>query len=480
MSNTPRLVVHRRRFVPAVLLSVGVLAAPALAQSESAALRACADQRRQSTQEADAEKRKQQTDAVARHKIALRNCGNDAACKSAATRTYHDEQREIANRYTEAAAAIRKVEIDCQQAARSGRGAAPAAASRDEMIRLRAELNEILQAPSLNPLAAAGEFFRGLLDWAAGTLQVMADRPGRPVEALVDYLVNHRPESFAQQFERGERALREFQDNPAYFLGKNAPNFVPMPAPQAAAASSRMVNAGRRLTQLNAEANRFAPVGRQLLTPTRNLPRAPLDIGPPPLAGPGSVRPPMRGRGLDPPPYGNSAPSPRSGIPPTCYENQCFKNTQAVADYWETGQWVEPSPRGYPLAEELSDLPTISERVIQDLRHRYGGARAKDPFHGDHGQLAHSLGIPVSATKESIEQALGKAGPGAQGRVFVQWERQVGSDVLRGGHVVNVRALPGGGVEFFDRATQGVAHLLGAVEPALWRDAREIFFFRTH
>jgi hypothetical protein len=85
----------------------------------------------------------------------------------------------------------------------------------------------------------------------------------------------------------------------------------------------------------------------------------------------------------------------------------------------------------------------------------------------------------VASSKAGIEDVMRQKGPGAQGYAFVRWEETVGNEVAGGGHIVNVRTLENGVVEFFDRATQHVADLRGAVEPALWRNAREVFFFLT-
>jgi hypothetical protein len=150
-----------------------------------------------------------------------------------------------------------------------------------------------------------------------------------------------------------------------------------------------------------------------------------------------------------------------------------------VDEYWKTGNWQEPPVRGYPLAEELHDLPTPGAVLIQDLRRGYGGRNALDPMHGSLGQKAHAHGIPVASSKNQIEDVMRQKGPGAQGFAMIQWEQDVAGIRLGGGHIVNVRTLENNVVEFFDRSTQNIANLRGMVEPAMWQNAREVYFFLT-
>lgn len=109
----------------AALITIGIVgSSAALGQSNSAQF--CRDRAETSMQSHDAEKRKQQADVVAQYQVDMRNCGKDANCKSAATQRYHDRQREIANQDSLARAAIRKQEIDCNQAFASLRPIGPA------------------------------------------------------------------------------------------------------------------------------------------------------------------------------------------------------------------------------------------------------------------------------------------------------------------------------------------------------------------
>jgi hypothetical protein len=46
----------------------------------------------------------------------------------------------------------------------------------------------------------------------------------------------------------------DFQQNPARFIGREIPNYLPLPAANAAEQASAAANAGRRVIQLNGEA----------------------------------------------------------------------------------------------------------------------------------------------------------------------------------------------------------------------------------
>ena len=212
--------------------------------------------------------------------------------------------------------------------------------------------------------------------------------------------------------------------------------------------------------------NQFAQTAQNLTRPTGNgqiqprpRPSGPPDVGPPPLA-PIPEFPNMR-------------------IPPTCYENQCWPNVQAVDEYWKTGQWLEPRPRGYPWAEELSDLSTPNSLIRRDLQRKHGGANALDPGHGPGGLQIMAAGDAVTSSKAQIESALRALGPGKQGYVFVEWQQQVGNELVKASHVVNVRTLRDRTVQFFDRATLTDPRLRGAVDPNMWASATGVWFHRS-
>jgi hypothetical protein len=472
-----------------LIAATALVAAPLHGQSRADVIQACAEARKKETLEADAEKRKKQADAKTKRTIGHRNCGTDRDCNNQVTRTYQDEIREIANAFDLAITEIRKREIDCQTTGGTGTaGRDPGNLNHRGMMELSAELNTIRSNPLQNLLGAADRLFKGLLDWGVETLNFLAQPRGgfgefgEPVKQIVDYLVNHKPNSFEQQYEKVGKAVEDFRRDPAYTLGKNAPNLVPLPAARAAEQATGVANAGRRLVQLNAEAKGFTPLANQITRAAANPARRPPLVEPPPLAGPdrGPVIPPSGSPYRGPPPeFGNTPMQPRSGIPPTCFENQCWQNARAVDRYWRDGVWHEPPKRGYPLAEELHDLPAPGAVILQDLRQAHGGRGALDPLHGSLGKQAHAHGIPVRSSRTQIEDVMRQKGPGAQGYVFVRWEETVGNEIARGAHVLNVRTLENDVVQFFDRATQHITGLAGAVEPALWRNAKDVFFFLT-
>lgn len=448
--------------------------------ARTAALKDCADSRQADTLKADADRQKRLEDANAKQTIGLRNCDTDQACRDKVLQTYRDEVRQIQNDYTQATTNIRKQEIDCNTAAMSGKPAP------NGMYQLAAQIDAIRNNVMDNFLAAADSLFKGLLDWASGTLNFLAQPRstgfgefGTPMKQIIDYLVNHKPTSFQDQYKKMQAAVQQYQQNPARFIGQQIPNLLP--GGKATEEMTAMSNAAKELAALNAEAKQFAPLAERLMTPSK-LP--PLKVDPPPLTGGsrGPVIPPTGSLDRVPPPDMGAGPlQPRSGVPPTCFENQCFKNAQAVDNYWKTGVWEEPTPRGYPLVDELHDLPSPGVAITQDLRRGPGGgANALDPMHGPDGQLAQAHGIPVPSSKGQIENVMGNLPPGSQGMAFVKWQVQVGNEVVSGGHVINVRTLQNQAVEFYDRATQHVAGLQGAVDPALWNYATEVFFFLRH
>jgi len=448
-------------------------------RDRTAAVKACADARKTETIKAEAERAKRMEDANAKETIGFRNCQTDKACKDKVTQTWRDEVRKIQNDYTQAVADIRKREIDCNAGVMTGKpvGSGP-------MYELAAQIDAIRNSALDNVLGAADNLFKGLLDWASGTLKFLAqprgdfDKFGAPMQQILDYLVNHKPTSFEDQYKKMEAAVQQFQQNPARFIGQQIPNLIP--GGTATQEMNAVSSAARRLAVLNAEAKQFVPLARKLTTPsklpTRNVTPPPLTVGTRPPVNPpaGSLDRPL------PPSFGNEPPRPRSGVPTTCYENQCWRNVQAVDRFWKTGVWNEPTPRGYPLVEELHDLPTPVSAIIQDLRKQAGGAQALDPRHGPLGQQAHAHGIPVASSRGQIEDVMGQLPPGSQGYAFIDWEMTVGNEVIGGGHVVNVRTLQNQTVEFFDRATQQTAGLLGAVDPQIWNNAKQVYFFLTH
>jgi hypothetical protein len=476
----------RPRF--ATVLFVIVLGVPALSAQTSqvsqaartAALKDCADARLADLRKTDADRAKRLEDANAKQTIGLRNCDTDQPCRDKVIQTYRDETRQIQNDYTQATTDIRKKEIDCTTAAQSGKPD-----PNNAMYQLAAEIDAIRNKPLENMLAAADSLFKGLLDWASGTLNFLAQprgdfgQFGAPMQSIIDYLVNHKPTSFQDQYKKMQAAVQQYQQNPARFIGQQIPNLIP--GGKATEEMTAMGNAARKLATLNAEAKQFAPFAERLVTPTK-LP--PLKVEPPPLTGGsrGSFLPPAGSPDRIPPPdVGNGPLRPRSGMPPTCFENQCWRNVQAVDTYWKTGVWKEPTPRGYPYVEELNDLPTPRVIVTQELkRGPGGGANALDPRLGPDGQLNQSFGIPTESSHAEIENIMRNLPPGSQGYAFIDWAITVGNDVAKGNHVVNVRTLQNNAVEFFDRATQHVAGLQGAVDPQMWANARRVYFFLTH
>lgn len=467
----------------AVMLGAVPLAAMAAPPQRDA----CTDARNEDNARAQAQYSKDARDALTARDDALRACGDSSSCKRQAGEQYTERMKQVIQALEHERAEVYKQEVDCRLEAKLKRGQsaqkpetpdATDPTSTGTLYKLRAELDDIRGNLLDNVLAAGDQFFKGLLDWGSGLLQLMAQPRGsftefgEPLKQIIDYVVNHKPESFAQQYERAQKAIEEFKQNPARVFGQQIPNLAPLPTAGAAAQVRAAATAAQRLARVNAAANRFAPIARRLVTPT-NLPKQLSTTTPPPLRGVGTAGPPSRGGRLPPEPPAGSYPDP-SGIPPTCFENGCFKNIQAVDEFRRTGVWREPVPPGL-----FVDSTTPTPLVFQELKNAHGGSRALDPLHGPDGQFLHAQGFPVSSSKGQIETAMGNLGPGAQGYVFVNLETVVGAVKTRWAHAVNVWTEADGSVTFFDRATLKDPTLRGAASPQMWQLATETFFMRT-
>jgi hypothetical protein len=147
-----------------------------------------------------------------------------------------------------------------------------------KMHKLAAEMNDLAHQPSTgNP---AVEFAKGLADWAGQTLTYLAQKPGVPLQqaaqAIANYLTNDNAANHRVLRAAAEKAVQQFEQNPARFLGQNAPNFIPWTALSKIKALSQIAKVESAATRLEAaaqaerslattfeEAMQDAPIGAQ-------------------------------------------------------------------------------------------------------------------------------------------------------------------------------------------------------------------------
>lgn len=346
---------------------------------------------------------------------------------------------------------------------------------RTQLDQRRFELEAIRNDPGRNVLIATSEFFRGMSDMLIQMLTFLAQPRGDfndfgvPAKQLMAYLVNHSPESHAQRFESAIKAVEQFKQNPAYAVGYGTPAAAGMLLGARLQVARELDQAANSLLKTNATANRIGMLEQQSATAARRGARIP----PPPASGPTTRPPQAPDPGLPPPAVFDSR-----GIPATCFRNQCLRNSIAVDRYWRTGQWVEPPVRGIPGIEELEDLPALSRATVsRELRAEFGGGRAIDPGHGPNGLQEHAMGNPVPSSRLQIDQTmrqLAQQGRRAQGIIVLDQEVMgANGQLARTGHVFNVRTLPDGRIEYFDRAFRGLP------SEGDWQAARQVWFFRT-
>lgn len=339
---------------------------------------------------------------------------------------------------------------------------------RAQLVQRRHELIAIRTDPALNPLVVGDEFARGMVDMIVETIDSLAQPPGEPVRRLVAYLVNHKPESHAARYRNALEAVAEFQHNPAYVIGKQTPGAVAMLLGARLQFARDVNDAAKSLTASNGTAVELAQMQRSAIASSKAGLRPPGSR----TGGPGTGNP-----GLDVGPPPPSIPSSAS-ITPTCYQNNCLRNSIAVDKYWKTGRWQEPRrPAGYPGIEDLEDLAAPKLRVSLELRNAFGRGNAVDPMHGPNGLQEHALGHPVASSRLRIEETLrelAQRGEMGQGIVLLDQEVMLPDGTMyRGGHIANVRVHPGGRMETYDRAFGG------PIPEREWQVARQVWFYRT-
>lgn len=303
------------------------------------------------------------------------------------------------------------------------------------VFKLGAEMNvladEMHTTTDGNPGA---EFLGGLADWASETLQFLSQRPGVPLQqmaqSLVTYLTNDNANNHQQLRVAAEQALREFQTNPARFIGRNLPDVLP---------TGGLGRAGA-LRQINA-VEKAAERVRRVVTERRQVK--------------GSIERTLRQNRR----YGAGTP------PQPCFAaNACFPGALAEADLFKAnggvgdgigvrGVYPDVRPGGFG-----DDMAHTSEQVLKRLEPRGKSYVPRSPGSFTAEQLEmiwRGQPIPMQSMQD-IERLLVREGVGSQGLVFVDYQPLImpGMTVNLRGHVFNAQNL-NGTIRFVDHTEPG-------------------------
>jgi hypothetical protein len=323
------------------------------------------------------------------------------------------------------------------------------------LFQLGAEMNEIAKNQGGHS-DAGSEFLGGLAEWAGETIQFLAQRPGAPVEqtakGIMDYLTNDNAANHRALRAAAEEALRDFQKNPARFLGKNLPDLLPAPG-----IASNKARALQRIAQVEKGANRV----KRMTDAEKKLERFYKKVGPS-----------AEGYGANVQEH-------------ACFAiNSCVDEALAEAQLFKTGgpigdgtPWKIVGTRGLqtpkfpdapsgrpPLTPESQNwpkgMPYDPNQPLLDLRHTPEQLYAKLKPYGDNfaprrpgtynpeqlDMIWNGRPIPMEGP-EHIAKILEREGIGSQGLVIAEYKRPKGNV---SGHMVNFQN-PDGTVAVVDR-----------------------------
>lgn len=292
----------------------------------------------------------------------------------------------------------------------------------------RARRNQVFQLSAQVTAArrslgkATDEFLKGVLDWAKSTLDFLAQKPGEPLnqmaEGIVKYLTNDNAANHAQLRGQAEEAVRQFQANPARFMGQLVPNLVPLPKVQALSQLARVEAGASRALAVAANEQRFTRAYNGAIA--RSEQRA------------------ARGG------FGISTPA------DACLaQNACFPTAIAQDILWRS---EEPFVIQGVQATAANDMRTTAADAMAILqKHNDPGfmPRRADLYTGE--QLTSIwMGEPIPATLEQMTDWLRLNGEGSQALVFAEVKKSLVPATAPGGHVLNMR-FHNGAIEVLDR-----------------------------
>ncbi len=323
------------------------------------------------------------------------------------------------------------------------------------LFQLGAEMNEIAKDQD-GQRDAGSEFLGGLAEWAGGTIQLLAQKPGTPIEqtakGIMDYLTNDNAANHRALRAAAEQAVRDFKKNPARFLGKNLPDMLPTPA-----SASNRARALQRISQLEKGAERI----KRMANAEKKLERFYKNVGPP-------------GEGYGAKVQDHTCFAMNSCVDEALAEAQLFKTGGPVGDGtpWkivgtrglQTPQFPEAPSGRPPLTPESPNwpkgMPYDPNQPLLDLRHTPDQLYAKLKPYGDNfaprkpgtynpeqlDMIWNGRPIPMDGP-EHIATILKREGIGSQGLVIAEYKQPKGNV---SGHMVNFQN-PDGTVAVVDR-----------------------------
>ncbi|MCB1745172.1 MAG: hypothetical protein KDK91_32695 [Gammaproteobacteria bacterium] len=258
---------------------------------------------------------------------------------------------------------------------------------------------------------SGGRFLDGVIDWAIESATFLAQEPGKPVEQILQgtgtllfeavpaYMTNNNADNHRQLYEAADKGLQEFAKDPAYALGKTAPNLIPVGTINRAKALSSLQ---KTATALQQTVRRKALPGGLAREVEEAMAKRPSAARP----GPDVVDPPPGTDGfpLDRPPTADVSPVPPDQLETLMQQpvnacrgrENCFY-TQIAHDLREQ--------YGQPFTAPAGSVGSWDE-VTNVMRELYGGPAAKNPYHGTGGQQLHADGQFVLSDRQRIENAL--------------------------------------------------------------------------
>lgn len=323
------------------------------------------------------------------------------------------------------------------------------------LFQLGAEMNEIAKEQG-GQSDAGSEFLGGLAEWASGTLQFLAQKPGAPVEqtakGIMDYLTNNNAANHRALRAAAEEAVRDFKKNPARFLGKNLPDLLPTPG-----GATNKARALQRISQVEKGAERI----KRMANAEKKVEAFYKKVGPP-------------GEGYGAKVQDHACFAINSCVDEALAEAQLFKTGGPIGDGtpWkivgtrglQTPKFPDAPSGRPPLTPESpnwpKDLPYDPNQPLLDLRHTEEQLYAKLKPYGENfaprkpgtytpeqlDMIWNGRPIPMEGP-EHIAKILESEGIGSQGLVVAEYKRPQGNV---SGHVVNFQN-PDGNVNVIDR-----------------------------
>ena len=418
--------------------------------------------------DAQAEISKRQVDNSNEYNKKLIGCRNSDSCRKDAREERDVKQIKISQDASDENATYSKNLIDigrgrCNTRPSAGPTSASAPADKESPIlasgdqqrlfKLGAEMNTIADEVAQDAQGNSGaEFLKGLADWADGTLKMLAQKPGVPVQqqaqAIIDYLTNDNAANHRVLLQAAQQAEREFEKNPARFVGQNLPNALPTPG----LGTLAKIPALRQLAAVENAANRIKSIASSRRAFSRTITNT--------LA--------------ENKQWGRTV-----GVNECFADNACFPTARAEAEMFRTDG---PLNNGTPVtirvhALETRNMVKTSAQITKNLSPVGANFTPRNPGTFTADQLAQiAQGNPISVKSPAhIAQLLESEGVGSQGLVFVGYSptsAHVAGSPL--GHVMNVEKPTRAPAQFIDKTTPGKA-------PVLDRNrVSELWFFPMH